>query len=146
MHELQKRFTTLSDCISCPRSDRREETVISRLHIVHSYPLTLFFFFFEGKESFEYHWLELPQVSFLSRQTGVCRDKHVFVTTKLCLSPQYLSRQIFLGYFSYFLAKKDVYACQEKYCHEKNILSRQKMILVAFLANGTCVHSMYPTA
>ena len=78
----------------------------------------------------------------LSRQKYACRDK-TFVTTKLCLSPQYLSRQIFLGYFSYFLAKKDVYACQEKYCHEKNILSRQKMILVAFPANGTCVHSMY---
>ena len=28
-----------------------------------------------------YHWLELPQVSFLSRQK-FCRHKHVFVTTK----------------------------------------------------------------
>ena len=61
-----------------------------------------------------YHWRELPQVSFLSRQkfccrdkimfvatkpllrqTRVCRDKHKFkhhfVATKLCLSRQYFS-------------------------------------------------------
>ena len=39
-----------------------------------------------------YHWRELPQVSFLSRQT-FCRDKHVrqnmsFISTKICLSRQ----------------------------------------------------------
>ena len=28
------------------------------------------------------HWLELPQVSFLSRQALFCRDKHSFVATK----------------------------------------------------------------
>ena len=48
-----------------------------------------------------YHWRELPQVSFLSPQTRVCRDKtrllsrqkytcrdKTFVPTKLCLSKQ----------------------------------------------------------
>ena len=28
-----------------------------------------------------YHWREVPQVSFLSHQTRVCRDKHIFVAT-----------------------------------------------------------------
>ena len=37
-----------------------------------------------------YHWRELPQVSFLSRHT-FCRDKHVFVTTNMCLSRQSVS-------------------------------------------------------
>ena len=31
---------------------------------------------------YNYHWRELPQVSFLSWQTHVCHDKHVFITTK----------------------------------------------------------------
>jgi len=34
-----------------------------------------------------YHWRELPQVSFLSRQTCVWREKQVFVATKIWLSP-----------------------------------------------------------
>ena len=33
----------------------------------------------------EHHWQELPQVSFLSRQTRICHDKHVFVATKIIL-------------------------------------------------------------
>ena len=32
-----------------------------------------------------YHWPELPQVSFLSRQTRECCDKTSFVVTKICL-------------------------------------------------------------
>ena len=30
----------------------------------------------------EYQWRKLKQVSFLSRQNYVCRDKHTFVATK----------------------------------------------------------------
>ena len=53
-----------------------------------------------------YHWRELPQVSFVSRQTRVCRkktrlllrqkfcgDKHIFLPTKLLLLQTILSRQ-----------------------------------------------------
>ena len=47
----------------------------------------------------EYHWRELPQVSFLSRQTRICRakylsrqkfcrEKHTFVAINTCLSRQ----------------------------------------------------------
>ena len=42
-----------------------------------------------------YHWRELPQVSFLSRER-FCPDKHVFVATNMCLShdkARLLSRQ-----------------------------------------------------
>ena len=36
-NKLHEVFPQLNDCISCPRSNRREETLISRLHIGHSY-------------------------------------------------------------------------------------------------------------
>ena len=36
-NKLHRIFPELKDCTTCPRTNRREETVISRLHIGHSY-------------------------------------------------------------------------------------------------------------
>ena len=85
-----------------------------------------------------YHWRELPQVSFLSRQKS-CRDKHVFVETEhvfcrdksmLVLSRQtrvYLSRHT-------FVATKDFFVCF--FCHDKQVfVATKKIILVAAPAN-----------
>ena len=84
---------------------------------------------FSGKD---YHWRELPQVSFLSRQTRVsrvttrlvatkvcfCRDKIMFVATKL------LSRQIFVA--------TDIILLRQAYFFSRHTrISREKMILVA---------------
>ena len=43
-NKLHEVFPQLNDCISCPRSNSREETLISRLHIGHSYITRSFFF------------------------------------------------------------------------------------------------------
>ena len=78
-----------------------------------------------------YHWRELPQVSFLSRQTRVCWDKtrllsrqnyacrdKTFVATKLCLSQQNIvvATTVFVA---------------TKVCRYKSKLVATKMILVA---------------
>ena len=60
-----------------------------------------------------YHWLELPQVSFLSRQTRL------------------LSRQKYACRDKTFVATKDVF------CHDKHVFVATKMILVAAPANDT---------
>ena len=72
-----------------------------------------------------YHWWELPQVSFLWRQK-FCGDKHVFLTTKTCLSRQKTS----------FVTPK---AClpREKFCRDKIMFVATKIILVATPANDT---------
>ena len=36
-NKLHTIFPNLKDCTACPRTNRKEETVISRLHIGHSY-------------------------------------------------------------------------------------------------------------
>ena len=36
-NKLYKRFPVLKECISCPRKNRKEETVMARLHIGHSF-------------------------------------------------------------------------------------------------------------
>ena len=72
--------------------------------------------------SVPYHWGELPQVPFLSRQK-FCRDKHVFVATKHVFVPRkYLSRQ------AYFCRDK------KRVCRDKSklvvtkLLSRQNYV------------------
>ena len=72
--------------------------------------------------SVPYHWGELPQVPFLSRQK-FCRDKHVFVATKHVFVPtKYLSRQ------AYFCRDK------KRVCRDKSklvvtkLLSRQNYV------------------
>ena len=49
-NKLHEVFLQLNDCIACPWSNRREETLFSRLHIGHSYItrsfFSLFFFLF----------------------------------------------------------------------------------------------------
>ena len=64
-----------------------------------------------------YHWRKLPQVSFLSRQTRVCRDKSMLEATKL------LSRQ--------------------NVCHNKYLFVAIKMILVAAPANDKSCHKYH---
>ena len=36
-NKLYKIFLVLKECIVCPRTDRKEETVMARLHIGHSF-------------------------------------------------------------------------------------------------------------
>ena len=36
-NKLHTIFPNLKDCIACPRTNRKEETVISQLHTGHSY-------------------------------------------------------------------------------------------------------------
>ena len=57
---------------------------------------------------------------YLSRQ-NICRDKHMFVATKLCLS-----RQRFLSQQEYFLLRQ-----------RRFVLTMTKMILMAAPANGS---------
>ena len=110
-----------------------------------------------------YHWRVLPQVSFLSRQTRVCRDKQVFVTTKHVFCHNYffdatkvLSRQQMCYVVTntcllrqkYSVATNIILLRQAYFCRNKRrILSRKtrvcrnnffvgtKMILVAAAAS-----------
>ena len=85
----------------------------------------------------EYDWRELPQVSFLSRQRRVCRDKtrllsqlkyacrdKTFVATNTCLSPHIRDNFFF------------IYFCRDKrrVCRDKTFVAT-KIILVATPAN-----------
>ena len=110
------------------------------------------------RQPLPYHWRELPQVSFLSRQT-FCRDKHTFVTTRHVLSRQTRvcrnkndtcgsSRQWYdksmlvalcdkhvLVATNVFRGKHTFVATKDVFCHEKGVfvvtklLSRQKCYL-----------------
>ena len=67
------------------------------------------------KNKNQYHWRELLQVSFLSRRK-FCRDKHVFVATKVSLSRQ-------------------------KYvCRDKRVFVATKVLLVAAPASDKSTH------
>ena len=69
-----------------------------------------------------YHWRELPQVSCLSRQTRVCRDKHVFVATKVCLSRQTFCRDKHIFVAASLLLSRQTCVCRDK----TRLLTRQK--------------------
>ena len=99
--------------------------------------------------SVPYHWGELPQVPFLSRQK-FCRDKHVFVATKHVFVPRkYLSRQ------AYFCRDKKR-VCRDKsklvvtkllsrqnyVCRDKSIFAYappQKKKMFCIVATNTCL-------
>ena len=112
-------------------------------------------------------WWELPQTSYLSRQTRVCRHKHVFVPTKH-LTKVYLSRQNFLQSFvarnicrhntclsrqKYACRDKIMFVaanmCHDKSCHDKHILTQQSILLsrqkTCFVATNTifCRDNIY---
>ena len=84
-----------------------------------------------------YYWRELPQVSFLLRQTCVCHDRTIFccdksmlaatkLLTKLCLSCQK-----FCSDKNMFVVSK-VLSQQAYFCHNKRcVLLRQKRCIVA---------------
>ena len=72
----------------------------------------------------KFHWQKLPQVSFLSRQTRVCRDK-TFVVTNI-----FLSRQIFVV-ISLLLSRE---TCL---CRGKHTLVATKIILASAPTNNT---------
>ena len=82
-----------------------------------------------------YHWRELPQVSFLSRQnTSIvttkvclprqqfCRDKIMFVATNICFVATSFGRKSFVAIS---IVRRD----------KRRILSRQKIIFVAAPVN-----------
>ena len=69
----------------------------------------------------------LIQVSFLSRQTRVCRNKTVFSPDKsMLVVTNVLLRQTHVCCVKYLL--------QQKFCHNKNILSRQTILLQQVLS------------
>ena len=41
-YKLHKIFSVLKECIVCPRTNRKEETVMARLHIGHSFIIPFF--------------------------------------------------------------------------------------------------------
>ena len=75
-----------------------------------------------------YHWRELPQVWFLSRQTRVCRNKHTFVATKdvFCHDKSFVATSIL------FSRQKTCLSWQTCICRDKST----EMIPVAAFANG----------
>ena len=108
-----------------------------------------------------YHWWELPQVSFLSRQKYACRDK-TFAATKICSSRQnifvatkLLSRQIFVAtklclsrqMFVIFFAAAKVCLSRQNVCHDKHVfvatnIDREKRFVATkdyFVVTNTCL-------
>ena len=84
-----------------------------------------------------YHWRELPQIAFWSRQTRVCRDKNA-----TCLSRQkcYLwqlppmidkrmlvATKLFIVELYTKVVSREAYFCRDK----RRVLSRQKFTLAA---------------
>ena len=91
-----------------------------------------------AKGQVNYHWRELPQVSFLSRQAFCC-DKHVFLVTKYvkimlhtfvatntCLSGQTFCRD------KYNFVATNVLSRQAYFCHDK----KKK---TCFVVTNTCL-------
>ena len=72
---------------------------------------------FHAEEWHIYHWRELLQVSFLSRQ-NFCRDKSMLVATELCFL-----RQIFVAI--------NIILSRQKFCCDKYIFVATKMVPVA---------------
>ena len=100
----------------------------------------------------QYHWRELPQVSFLLQQK-FCRDELVFVATNTCLSQQntsfvvskvclpwqncvchdkvFLSRQTRVCRYKHaFVTTKDMFCCDTHVCHDKSRLVTTKLCLL----------------
>ena len=66
-----------------------------------------------------YHWRELPQASFWSRQAYFCRDKHTFVATKA----------VFCRDKHVFVTTKHVFCCDKSMLVATKVcLSRQKYV------------------
>ena len=81
-----------------------------------------------------YRWLELPQVSFLSRQI-FCRNKHVFVETKHVFCRD---KSMHVSTKHVFVATNIILSRQAYFCRDKHVfvatkvclrLSRQKLYL-----------------
>ena len=96
---------------------------------------------FSGKD---YHWRELPQVSFLSRQTRVsrvttrlvattvcfCRDKIMFVATKyFCRDKSFVTTNICRDKHN-FVSTSILLSRQTRICRDKHVFVATKMILV----------------
>ena len=71
-----------------------------------------------------YHWQELPQVSFLSRQTRVCCNKF-FVLTSIYLLQQIFVVTIFLLQQKYFFMT-NIKISQQNFCHDKHTFAETK--------------------
>ena len=80
----------------------------------------------------EYRWQQLPHVLLLSRQK-ICRDKHMFLVTNVCLSWQSMSFVVtkvhvfvetkLLSWQTYFChAKRCVLSWQTCVCHDRSML------------------------
>ena len=85
-----------------------------------------------------YHWQELPQVSFLSRQKFCC-DKS-FVTTKICLPQQnFCPDKIMFCHDKIFLSWQTQKLCHDKhtfvvtkdeFCHDKHVYCYKRISVV----------------
>ena len=79
----------------------------------------------------KYHWRELPQVLFLSRQTRVCRgEKNVFCCDKdMLVTTTLLSRQNYVA--TSILLSRQTRVCRDKTCicrDKTRLLSRQNYV------------------
>ena len=73
----------------------------------------------------KYHWQELPQVLFLSRQIRVCRyETRLLWRQNVCRDNVFLSRQIFVLISLLFSQQTCV-------CRDKSMLAATKIILVS---------------
>ena len=106
--------------------------------------------------SLAYHWRELQQVSFLSRQKYVCRDRHVFDATKVLWRQTkqnidnkaknviHIHPRVFLSRQRRFVATNTGLS-GNIFCRNKTFVAT-KMILVAAPANDrSLLHSDRPS-
>ena len=83
----------------------------------------------------EYYWREVPQVSFLSRQTCVCRDKKGFCRHKSICRDKSIVRQNYVCRDKIFLSR------QTRVCHGKCFVATKSILLsrqtTCFVATNT---------
>ena len=79
-----------------------------------------------------YHWRELPQVSFLSRQTSVCLTKHVLCCNKSML----VTKEVLLLSQRKYFVMTNIILLGQNFCHThtfvvtKDVFCRNKHVFV----------------
>ena len=115
---LHQRFCTQP----CNRDDQRATTT-AKLHWTSTQ------FGHKTLHLSNYHWQELPQVSFLLRQKFCC-DKHVFVATNTCLWQQntsFAATKVCLLW--QIFVETRLCLLQQKFCCDKHMFVMTKVLL-----------------
>ena len=92
-NKLHQIFPVLKECIVCPRTDRKEETVMAQLHNGHSFITLSFFFYFFFFSFFLFFFL-------LHRQIFALRNKrltacHICIYSKSKITTYALRSSVF---------------------------------------------------